>query len=150
MLIFLSALLVLPSVRASKSGDLIIFDNFEFGGVDFGPEDNIGDYAFLASDKNLDLPSSFTICSSAHLNFVTSFVFFYQLYQDDGKPWFSLCVSAQRIIDTFQERVEFVYHSQSNIKPNKDPVGVVPNSWYHACTALDTVTGHMLTKSYKS
>ena len=105
MFVFLSALLVLPSVRASKSEDLIIFDNFEFGGMDFGSEDKMVDYALLAFDKKMDLPSSFSICSSAHLNFLTSNIFFYQLYQDDGKPWFSLCVRAQRDINTFKEKV---------------------------------------------
>ena len=91
MVVFLSVLLVVPCVRASKSEDLIIFDNFEFGGMDYGSEDKMVDFALLALDKKMDLPSSFTICSSAHLNFLTSDIFFYQLYQENGNGW--LCTS---------------------------------------------------------
>ena len=145
MVVFLSVLLVLPSVRASKSEDLIIFDNFEFGGMDYGSEDKMVDFALLALDKKMDLPSSFTICSSAHLNFLTSDIFFYQLYQENGNGWFSLNIRAERDTKTFQENIELVYYKRlKNVKQTKDPVSVVPNSWYHSCTALDTITGHML------
>ena len=89
MFILLSALCLL-TMRVSSSEDLIIFDNFEYGELVYGPEDKMVDYALLALDKKTNLPPSFTICSSVHLNFMISSVFFYQLYQDDGKPWFNL------------------------------------------------------------
>ena len=145
MFIFLSVFLLLPKARASKSESLIVFDNFDYGDWIFGSEEKIVDYAALAYDAKMDLPSSFTICSSIHLNFMTSTVFFYQLYQDDGNPWFNLEIKSQRDLSRFQEQVEIIYHKElSNIKPTPTPVPIMPNSWYHGCTALDTVTGHML------
>ena len=146
MIALYSALFLLWTwtVRSSKLGDHIIFDNFDYGGWFPGSEEEMVDYAILAQDRKMDLPTSFTICSSIHLNFMTSTVFFYQLYQDDGKPWFSLEIRATRDLDRFHERVRLIYYKElSDIKPTPDPVPIVPNSWYHGCTALDTVTGHM-------
>ena len=145
MFVFLFALYILPTLRASKSEDLVIFDNFDYGEVDFGSKEKMIDYALLARDKKMDLPPAFTICSSIHRNIVSSAVFFFQLYQHDGKPWFSVEVRNQRDLNRFQEKVQIVYYKKlSNIEATSDPVPIVPNSWYHGCTALDTVTGHML------
>ena len=105
MFLFFSVLILLPAVKASKSEDLIVFDNFDYGGMEFGSEENVVDFATLANDRTMDLPPSFTVCSSVHLNFMTSGVYFYQLYQDDGKPWFNLNIRAQRDLNTFQERI---------------------------------------------
>ena len=102
MLIILSALFLL-SVRASTSEDLIIFDNFDYGEMLYGSEDKMVDYAVLSLDRRADLPQSFTICSLVHLNFVTSSIFLYQLYQDDGKPRFSLAIGANRDLNRFQD-----------------------------------------------
>ena len=145
MFVFFSALFLLPTVRASKSEDILILDNFEHGEMDYGSEENMIDYALLSLDKKMDLPTSFTICSSVHMNFMTSSIFFYQLYQDDGKPWFSLYIRGQRDLVRFQERVKLRYYKTlTDIQPTLDPVRIMPNSWYHGCTALDTVSGHML------
>ena len=145
MFVFLWALILLSTVGASKSEDLIVLDNFEYGVTIFGSEEIMVDHALLAIDKKMDLPSSFTICSSVHLNFMTSFISFYQLYQDDGKPWFNLILRNQRDLKRFQEKVHLMYYKEmGNLEPTTDPVPIVPNSWYHGCTALDTVTGHML------
>ena len=143
MIVFLFTLYLLQSGGASKYENLIIFDNFDFGVVDYGSEEKMVDYALLALDNKMDLPATFTICSSIHRNIVSSAVFFYQLYQDDGKPWFSLEVRNQRDLNRFREKVEVIYY-KGNIQSIRDPVPIVPNSWYHSCTALDTVTGHML------
>ena len=145
MYVFLTALFVLSTGRASKSEDLIIFDNFDHGELDFGSEEKMVDYAILAIDRKMDLPSSFTICSSVHLNFMTSMISFYQLYQDDQKPWFNLIIRNQRDMIRFKENVLLIYYKElKNIKPTLDPVPIMPNSWYHGCTALNTITGHML------
>ena len=60
MFVFFSAILLLHTPRASQSEDLIIFDNFDYGEMDYGSEDKVIDYAVLAVDKKMDLPSSFT------------------------------------------------------------------------------------------
>ena len=144
MFILLSALFLL-AVRTSTSEDLIIFDNFDYGQMIYGSEDKMVDYALLSLDKRTDLPDSFTICNSVHLNFVTSSIFFYQLYQDDGKPWFNLEIGANRDLDRFQDVMKLRSYKQAiNIEPTPETLPIEPNSWYHGCTALDTVTGHML------
>ena len=141
MFILLSALFLL-TVRASGSEDLIIFDNFDNGELLYGSEDKMVDYLLLALDKNTNLPPSFTICSSVHLNFITSPIVFYQLYQDDGKPWFNLYIQPDRDLKKFRERIIIEY--VINFLATPEIVPIEPNSWYHGCTALDTVTGHIL------
>ena len=144
MFIFLCALFLL-NIRGSKSEDLVIFDNFDSGELSFGSEDKMVDYALLALDRKTDLPQSFTICSSLHLNFITTSIFFYQLYQENGTPWFNLEIKANRDLDRFQDIVELSNYKQAiNIGPTPETMPIQPNSWYHGCTALDTVTGQML------
>ena len=69
MIFHFSVLFLLPTVRGSKPKELIIFDNFDHGGWDFGSEKKIVDFALLAVDTKMSLPPSFTICSSVHMNF---------------------------------------------------------------------------------
>ena len=64
MFVLLPALFLLPTVRTSKSEELVVFDNFEDGAWVWGPEKNMLDYAV---DRKMDLPSSFTICSSVKI-----------------------------------------------------------------------------------
>ena len=71
MFVFLSSVFLLANVRSSKSEELIIFDNAEYGVTDFGSEEKMVDHALLALDNKMDLPPSFTICSSVHLNFTS-------------------------------------------------------------------------------
>ena len=142
--VFFSTFFLFSIVRESKFEDLIIFDNFNDGIWAIGTEGKMVDHAVLALDKKMNLPSSFTICSSVHLNFMTSIIFFFQLYQDNGMPWFSLNIRSQRDLNRFEEIVQLYYYKiTGNIKPSTDPVPIMPNSWYHGCTALNTVTGYM-------
>ena len=62
-----------------EADDIQVLDNFDYGGMAYGSEDLIVDYATLASDPKDDLPASFTICSSNHLKFLTSVQYFFQL-----------------------------------------------------------------------
>jgi hypothetical protein len=142
MVFFFSALFLLSSVRPSKSEDLIIFDNFDYGSFVVGGEEDMVDYAILAVDKKMDLPTSFTICSSVHMNFMTASIVFYQLYQDDGKPWFNFYIRAHRDLNRFKERIDLRYYMSLMSSLHTFPIE--PNSWYHGCTALDTVTGYMM------
>ena len=141
MELFLSALFLLSTVRAN-SEDLIIFDNFDYGSFFVSPEPKVVDYAVLALDRKMDLPTSFTICSSVHMNFVIAPIVFYQLYQDDGKPWFNFFIRDHRDLNGFQEKMRLRYYQ--SILSDMNTVPIMPNSWYHGCTALDTVIGHML------
>ena len=138
-------LLLLITVKVSKSEDLMIFDNFGDGEYGCCNEKDMVDYAVLAQDRKMDLPFSFTICSSVHLNFMVSAIFFYQLYQEDGKPWFNTFIQGyQRDTNKFQEKVELTYYKElSDIENTSNPMPIMPNSWYHGCTTLDTNTGHM-------
>ena len=136
------ALFLLPTVRTLTSKELVVFDNFEDGAWVWGPGENMVDYAVLGFDRMMDLPSSFTICSSVHFNFMTSIISFYQLYQDDGKPWFNWIIRTERDLKGFQENLELRFSNQ--ILSGLDTVPIMPNSWYHGCTALDTVTGNVL------
>ena len=71
MFVLLSMVFLLSTVRPSKSEELIIFDNADYGVTDYGSEEKMVDHALLALDKKMDLPPSFTICSSVHLNFTS-------------------------------------------------------------------------------
>ena len=73
MVFFFSAIFLLSSVRLSESEDLIIFDNFDHGSYVLGGEEDMVDYAVLSVDRKMDLPKSFTICSSLHLKFLTKY-----------------------------------------------------------------------------
>ena len=138
---FFSALFLLPIVRAKSEG-LIVFDNFDYGSYAIGGEEKMVDYAVLKMDSKMDLPTSFTVCSSVHMNFVTAPIVFYQLYQDDGEPWFSFFIRDHRDLNIFQERMRLRYYQ--SVLSDMKTVPIMPNSWYHGCTALNTVTGHML------
>ena len=128
MFVFFSTIFLLSTVRALQSEDLIIFDNFDYGEMDYGSEDKVIDYAVLAVDKKMDLPSSFTICSSVHVNYMISNIFFFNLYQDDGMPWFNIQIRSQRDLNRFQEGVHLRYYKElSKIQPTQDPVPIEPN-----------------------
>ena len=130
-------------MRASKSeGKGVILDTFEYGSPAFGPEKVVVDYAVLAADRKMDLPTSFTICSSVHMNIMTGPFVFYQLYQDDGKPWFQIHIKTERDTNIFVEGIDLRYDMKQ--LSGMDTVPIKPNSWYHGCTALHTGTGHML------
>ena len=145
MNVILYTLFLLLSVKLSNTEELIVFDNFGDGALSFGPEDDMTDYALLAVDNKMNLPTAFTICSSLHLEFMTSSIFFYQLYQDNGKPWFNFYIGSQREEKNFAEKLKFRYYKDlTDINQTSNQVPAKPNSWYHGCTALDTVTGHML------
>ena len=127
MFVFLCTLFFPSIAGASKPEELVVFDNFDSGGMDYGSEDKMVDYSLLAIDKKMDLPSSFTICSSVHVNFMISNIYFYQLYKDDGTPWFNLNIRSQRDLNRFQEDVHLRYYKEFDIQPTQHPVPIEPN-----------------------
>ena len=56
MVFFISAICLLSSVRASKYGGLVVFDNFDSGSIAYGAE-NMADYAVLSVDRKKDVPA---------------------------------------------------------------------------------------------
>ena len=58
LVFFFSALSLLSALRASKSeGNGVILDTFDYGSPAFGPEEVVVDYAVLAADRKMDLPT---------------------------------------------------------------------------------------------
>ena len=130
------------SLSLVSSEEILILDNFKYGGLTFGSEDVVVDYASLASDPKGELPTTFTICSSVHVKFVTTCQYFFQLYQEDGEPWFYLKIDPVRDLTKFTEIIRMGFNgSVHNFFDVEIPI--VPHSWYHACTGLDTVSGHL-------
>ena len=132
----------LLSLKLVTSDAIKILDNFNYGGMAWGAEELIVDYATLASDPTSDLPTTFTICSSIHIKFLVSSQYFFQLYKEDGEPWFNLMLNIVKDLSMFHERIRMTFDgSQHNFWDN--PLATVPHSWYHACTGLNAVTGHL-------
>ena len=60
------------------------------GPMFFGREGLITDFAVLTNDNLDDLPDNFTICSSTTAKAFTNGLNPFQLYQENGKPWFTI------------------------------------------------------------
>ena len=146
-MIFLVSLSIFISFTKITNGkSLVYYDNFKFEPVIFGPEDIIVDYITLADDTKKNLPQSFTICSSVFVKFATSDIAILQMLKQDGTPWYRLALFSSRDLDKMSETLvlwtvnpitgvfEVQYLTSSTIP-------IVPNSWYHICMGLDTVSG---------
>ena len=99
----------------------------KFEKIVFGPEDLIVDYLTLADDPNGNLQESYTVCSS-------------------GTPWYSLDIFSIKIYDDMSENLVLNYDNPTSGKFETEyltssQIPIVPNSWYHICMGLDTVSG---------
>ena len=56
----------------------------------YGDESLIKDYVTLSQDPISNLPAKFTICSSLYLDRIITPPNVFQLYNENGKPWFNL------------------------------------------------------------
>ena len=140
--LFLCVICLLSSVRQITPEELKVFDNYDHGVIGYGPEEVVVDYASLVSDPAGDFPDSFTICSSVHLKFLTTIQPFFQLYSEDGRPWINLFIYAVRDLVNMYERFALVYDDEIHIFYDI-PIPISPHTWFHACTGLDTDTGHL-------
>ena len=43
------------------------------------------------------------------------------------------------------EKFTMNYNGKFNVLPNTHSIPIMPNTWYHTCTRLDTITGKMMT-----
>ena len=130
------------SLEFLRSTEHVYFDNFNQGDMVFGLETKMTDYAVLANDPLADLPTSFTICSSLFVQYMTSSKNFLQLFQDDGSHWLHYEIEPVRNFEEFNDKVTMNFNDKSNNFWNSG-LPIVPHSWYHACVGLNTVSGHL-------
>ena len=146
MMYFISLLVFLSFTKITNGKSLVYYSNFKFEPLIFGPEDVIVDYIKLADDQKENLPDSYTICSSIFVKFATTDIAILQMLTQDGTPWYRLALFSSRDLDKMSETLvlwtvnpitgvfEVQYLTSSTIP-------IVPNSWYHICMGLDTVSG---------
>ena len=146
MIYLISLLIFLSFTKITNGKSLVYYSNFKFETVIYGPEDAIVDYITLADDPKENLPESYTICSSVFVKFATSDMAILQMLKQDGTPWYRLALFSSRDLDKMSETLvlwtvnpitgvfEVQYHTSSHVP-------IVPNSWYHICMGLDTVSG---------
>ena len=146
MMYFISLLVFLSFTKITNGKSLVYYSNFKFEPLIFGPEDVIVDYIKLADDQKENLPDSYTICSSIFVKFATTDIAILQMLTQDGTPWYRLALFSSRDLDKMSETLvlwtvnpitgvfEVQYLTSS-------PIPIVPNSWYHICMGLDTVSG---------
>ena len=138
----MTALLMVVNVNAR---DILVLDNFEYGGAIYGTRSDMADYVTLAKDPNLKLPSSFTICSSIKIKFLLTAQPFFILWSENlDSVVLNFVVRFQRNTEQFSEQFFATVGFESGLGTlNFMDVNVPihPNSWYHACTGVDTLKG---------
>ena len=145
MIYFISLLIFLSLTNITNGKSLIYYSNFKFETTVFGPEDLILDYLTLAHDPKENLHDSYTICSSVFVKFVTTNIMVVQMLKQDGTPWYRLSIGA-RNYETMSETLTLWYDDPASGKVrgeflSSSHIPIVPNSWYHICMGLDTVSG---------
>ena len=146
MMYFISLLVFLSFSKITNGKSLVYYSNFKFEPLIFGPEDVIVDYIKLANDQKEYLPDSYTICSSIFVKFATSDIAILQMLTQDGTPWYRLALFSSRDLDKMSETLVLwtvnpmsgLFEVQYLSSPH---IPIVPNSWYHICMGLDTVSG---------
>ena len=143
---YLISLFILTYVTKANGKKFKYYSNFKFEEKVFGPEDVVVDYLTLADDPKGNFPDSYTICSSVFVKFVTTTVIaIIQMLKQDGTPWYRLSFSV-RNYETMSESLILWYdhpaggNFQKENLVNSD-IPIVPNSWYHVCLGLDTLSG---------
>ena len=114
----------------------------KFEKIVFGPEDLIVDYLTLADDPDGNLQESYTVCSSVFVKFAISDIAVIQMLF----PWYSLDIFSIKIYDDMSENLVLNYDNPTSGKFETEyltssQIPIVPNSWYHICMGLDTVSG---------
>ena len=125
---------------------LTYYSNFKFEDIVYGPEDVIEDYLTLADDPKGNLPESYTACSSVFVKFATTDILVIQMLKQDGTPWYRFTIFAGREFGTMSEILNLNYDNPTTGTLKEEffsnaHIPIVPNSWYHICMGLDTVSG---------
>ena len=122
-----------------------VIDGIGDGGLVYGAEELITDYASLATEPTSDLPPAFTICSSLSVNNKTTALEhnFWQLLTKNGSGGvyvsFTGSLESQKS-HTVRLGVDTVLTPFTNHSLLKLPMQVY---WYHSCTGIDMVSGHV-------
>ena len=130
----------------SNGKSLTYYSNFKFEDIVYGPEDVIEDYLTLADDPKGNLPDSYTACSSVFVKFATTDILVIQMLKQDGTPWYRFTIFAGREFGTMSEILNLNYDNPTTGTLKEEffsnaHIPIVPNSWYHICMGLDTVSG---------
>ena len=125
---------------------LKFYSNFIFENLVYGPEDVVVDYSILADDPIGNLPESYTVCSSVFIKFATTDILVIQMLKQDGTPWYRFTIFAGREFGTMSEILNLNYDNPTTGTLKEEffsnaHIPIVPNSWYHICMGLDTVSG---------
>ena len=83
----------------------------------YGDESLIKDYVTLSQDPISNLPAKFTICSSLYLDRIITPPNVFQLYNENGKPWFNLGLNMNDKLrnDVRTERVLMYYQTGKSL-----------------------------------
>ena len=122
-----------------------VVDGIGEGGLAFGAEELITDYASLATEPTSDLPPAFTICSSVSVNNKTTVLEqnFWQLLTKNGSGGVYVSITGSlesEKLQTVRLGVDTVLTSFTKHSLLKLPMQVY---WYHSCTGIDMVSGHV-------
>ena len=122
-----------------------VVDGIGEGGLVFGAEELITDWASLATEPLSHLPTAFTICSSVSVNNKTSNLeqSFWQLLAKNGSGGMYVSITGSlesEMVQTIRLGVDSVLASFTNHSLLKLPMQVY---WYHSCTGIDMVSGHV-------
>ena len=120
-----------------------VVDGIGEGGLAFGAEELITDYASLATEPTSDLPPAFTICSSVSVNNKTTVLEqnFWQLLTKNGSGGVYVSITGSlesEKLQTVRLGVDTVLTSFTKHSLLKLPMQVY---WYHSCTGIDMVSG---------
>ena len=122
-----------------------VVDGIGEGGLVFGAEELITDWASLATEPLSHLPPAFTICSSVSVNNKTSNLeqSFWQLLAKNGSGGMYVSITGSlesEMVQTIRLGVGSALTSFTNHSLLKLPMQVY---WYHSCTGIDMVSGHV-------
>ena len=147
-MMYLISLFILTYVTIITNGKkLKYYSNFNFKKLVFGPEDVVVDYLTLADDPIGNLPESYTTCSSVFVKFASTDIAVIHMMKQDDTPWYSLVVLiGSREYDKMSESLLLAYDDPTTDKfevefLTSSHIPIVPDSWYHVCLGLDTVSG---------
>ena len=121
---------------------MVTLNNFNEGNIVLGPETDMTDFAVLSNDPTGNLPSSFTICNSFFIKYITGRKVFVTVWQKDGRRSFlSFEINGIKNYKTFVERVHVFFNESESIFATSG-LPITPHAWYHGCIAIDTIAGN--------